>query len=55
LEGKGDEGFGKKEETSGRNRGHWEGRALRGSFFFLFNMDILFRAICECRNKFLSM
>jgi len=33
LERKGGEGFGKKEGTSGRNRGHWERRALGGSFF----------------------
>jgi len=30
LEGKGGEGFGKKEGASGRNRRKWEGRALGG-------------------------
>ena len=30
LEGKGGEGFGKKEGASGRNRVHWERRALVG-------------------------
>jgi len=31
LEGKGGEGFGKKDGVSGRNRVvHWEGRALGG-------------------------
>jgi len=35
LEGKGDEGFRKKEGASGRNRGNWERRALDGLFFFI--------------------
>jgi hypothetical protein len=32
---RGGESFGKKEETSGRNRGVWEGRRLEGLFFFI--------------------
>ena len=35
LEGRGGNGFEKKEETSGRNREVWEGRSLEGYFFFI--------------------
>jgi len=35
LEGKGGEGFGKKEGGRGINRVHWKGRALGGYFFFI--------------------
>jgi hypothetical protein len=35
LEGKGREGKAKKEETSGRSREVWEGKSLKGYFFFI--------------------
>ena len=35
LEGRGSEGFGKKEGASGRNRRHWEERALEVNFLLI--------------------
>ena len=35
LEGKGGEGFGKKEGASGRNRRHWEERVLEVNFLLI--------------------
>jgi hypothetical protein len=35
LEGRGENGFEKREETSGKNREVWEGMSLDGYFFFI--------------------
>ena len=35
LDGRGGEGFGKKEGASGRNRRHWEERALEVNFLLI--------------------
>ena len=35
LEGRGGEGFGKKEGASGRNRRHWEEKALEVNFLLI--------------------
>jgi hypothetical protein len=48
LEGKGGEGFEKKEEISGRNNEVWEGRSFEGYFFFITQKPLNLGELKNC-------
>jgi len=48
---RGGEGFGKKEGASGRNRRHWEERALKVNFFIHNTKSLSFGELKNCTER----